>query len=81
MTTPTIVAGSTKHLLLNQWARRQSTALDAALEAGVSTSDYSRRTRELVSAGCLEQTGRVAEDGRNVLRITPLGRTTRKAIK
>jgi len=80
MTTPTIVAGSTKHLLLNQWARRQGSAYDAALEADVLDTDYSRRTRELVSAGCLEWTGKV-NDGRNVLRITDFGRATRRAIK
>lgn len=80
MSTVNIAAGSTKHLLLNQWARRQNTAFSAAAEADVLDTDYSRRTRELVAAGCLEWTGRV-QDGRNVLRITDLGRATRKAVK
>lgn len=79
LTTPTIVAGSTKHLLLNQWARRQNTSYSAAAEASVLDTDYSRRTRELVAAGCLEWTGKLNE-GRKVFRITDSGRVANRGM-
>ncbi len=80
MTTLTVAAGSTKFALLSQFARRQSTAAHAATEAGVSGADFKRRTRELLAAGLVEDSGK-SLDGLRVLRITANGRAVCRALK
>lgn len=80
MSTLTVAAGSTKFALLNQLSRRQSTVMAAADEAGVLHTDFARRSRELLSAGLIEWTGKLV-DGRNVVRITPTGRAVCRTLK
>lgn len=75
-----IAPDSTKFYLLCEFVKKQHTASQAAFAAGVNTSDYTRRVRELSSVGYIEPTGRLV-NGRKVFRVTPEGRAVCRRLK